>query len=124
MTGIATSTIQAFHLAARESGTDIEGANKALVKFARSVGDAQRGLKTQQDIFKAINVELVDAAGNYRTTDEILADTAEGISNLGSQTEKATALANLFGRQGILLTGAIEDLSERGLDGFIKRAED
>ena len=124
MTGIATDTIQAFHLAARESGTDIEGANKALVKFARSVGDAQRGLKTQQDIFKAINVELVDAAGNYRTTDAILADTADGISKLGSQTEKATALANLFGRQGILLTGAIDDLSKRGLDGFIKRAED
>jgi len=124
MTGIATDTIQAFHLAARESGTDIEGANKALVKFARSVGDAQRGLKTQQDIFKAINVELVDAGGNYRTTDAILADTADGISKLGSQTEKATALANLFGRQGILLTGAIEDLSKKGLDGFIKRAED
>lgn len=124
MTGIATDTIQAFHLAARESGTNIEGANNALVKFARSVGDAQRGLKTQQDIFKAINVELVDAGGNYRTTDAILADTAKGISELGSQTEKATALANLFGRQGILLTGAIEDLSKRGLDGFIQRAED
>jgi hypothetical protein len=124
MTGIATDTIQAFHLAARESGTNIEGANNALVKFARSVGDAQRGLKTQQDIFKAINVELVDASGNYRTTDAILADTAKGISELGSQTEKATALANLFGRQGILLTGAIEDLSKRGLDGFIQRAED
>ena len=123
-TGIATSTIQAFHLAARESGTNIEGANKALEKFARSVGDAQRGLKTQQDIFKAINVELTDAAGNYRSTDEILADTASGIANLGSQTEKTTALANLFGRQGILLNNAIEDLNSRGLDGFIQRAED
>lgn len=123
-TGIATSTIQAFHLAARESGTNIEGANKALEKFARSVGDAQRGLKTQQDIFRAINVELTDAAGNYRSTDEILADTASGIASLGSQTEKTTALANLFGRQGILLNNAIEDLNARGLDGFIQRAED
>tara|TARA_R100001440_G_scaffold53985_1_gene73819 strand:+ start:123 stop:1862 length:1740 start_codon:yes stop_codon:yes gene_type:complete len=123
-TGIATDTIQAFHLAARESGTNIEGANKALEKFARSVGDAQRGLKTQQDIFKAINVELVDAAGNYRSTDEILEDTAKGIASLGSQTEKTTALANLFGRQGILLNNAIEDLNTRGLDGFIQRARD
>ena len=123
-TGITTSTIQAFHLAARESGTNIEGANKALEKFARSVGDAQRGLKTQQDIFRAINVELTDAAGNYRSTDEILADTASGIASLGSQTEKTTALANLFGRQGILLNNAIEDLNARGLDGFIQRAED
>ena len=49
-TGIATNTLQAFHLAARESGTTVEGANTALIKFARSVGDAQRGLKTQEDI--------------------------------------------------------------------------
>ncbi len=122
-TGIATSTIQAFHLAARESGTNIEGENNALQKFARSVGDAQRGLKTQKDIFKALNVELVDSNGNYRTMDFVLADTAKGIANLGSQSEKATSLANLFGKQGILLTGAIEDLAEKGLDGFIDRAE-
>ena len=122
-TGIATSTIQAFHLAARESGTNIEGANNALQKFARSVGDAQRGLKTQKDIFKALNVELVDSNGNYRTMDHVLADTAKGIANLGAQSKKATSLANLFGKQGILLTNAIEDLANRGLDGFIDRAE-
>jgi hypothetical protein len=123
MTGIATNTIQAFHLAARESGTDIEGANKALVKFARSVGDAQRGLKTMKDIFKALGVELETSDGKFKSTDQLLAEVASGISNLGSKTQKATALANLFGKQGNLLTGALEDLSEKGLDKFIDRAE-
>ena len=122
-TGIATDTIQAFHLAARESGTNIDGANKALEKFARSVGDAQRGLKTMKDIFKAIGVELETTDGHFKSTDQLLEEVAIGISNLGSQTQKATALANLFGRQGILLTNALEDLSARGLDNFIDRAE-
>ena len=123
-TGLATSTIQAFSLAALESGTTIEGGIKALEKFARSVGDAQRGLKTTRDIFKALNVELVDQNGNYKTTDQLLEETAKGISGLNSQTEKATALANLFGRQGILLTNALEDLGKRGLKGFTDRAEE
>jgi len=123
MTGIATDTIQAFHLAARESGTDIDGANKALVKFARSVGDAQRGLKTMKDIFAALGVELETSDGHFKSTDQLLAEVASGIGGLGSQTQKATVLANLFGRQGILLTGALEDLSEKGLDKFIDRAE-
>ena len=101
-TGITTSAIQAFHLAARESGTNIEGANKALEKFARSVGDAQRGLKTMKDIFKALGVELETTDGHFKSTDTLLEEVAIGISGLGSQTQKATALANLFGRQGIL----------------------
>ena len=122
--GIATDTLQAFHLAARESGTTIEGANAALIKFARSVGDAQRGLKTQADIFKDLDVNIHNADGSMRSFDEILFDTAVGITNLGDQTARATALANLFGRQGIFLTGAITNLSEVGMKNFIQRAKD
>ena len=123
-TGIATDTLQAFALAALESGTSVEGGNKALEKFARSIGDAQRGLKTTKDIFKSLGVELTTNEGRYKSTTVLLEETAIGISQLGSQTEKATALANLFGRQGILLTGALEDLAARGMDGFIDRAEE
>ena len=123
-TGIATDAIQAFALAALESGTSVEGGNKALEKFARSVGDAQRGLKTTKDIFKSLGVELTTNEGRYKSTTLLLEETAIGISKLGSQTQKATALANLFGRQGILLTGALEDLAARGMDGFIDRAEE
>ena len=123
-TGIATDTLQAFHLAARESGTTIEGANTALIKFARSVGDADKGLKTQADIFKDLGIELRDNTGAMRSFDDILGDTAKGISELGSQSERASALANLFGRQGVILTGAITDLSEKGMTKFIQRAKD
>jgi len=122
-TGIATDTLQAFHLAARESGTTIEGANTALIKFARSIGDAERGLKTQADIFKDIGVELRTTDGRMRSFDAILEDTAKGIMELGSQSERASALANLFGRQGVILTGAITDLSENGIKKFIDRAK-
>ena len=123
-TGIATDTLQAFHLAARESGTTIEGANTALIKFARSIGDAERGLKTQADIFKNIGVELRNTDGTMRSFDVILEDTAKGIMELGSQSERASALANLFGRQGVILTGAITDLSENGIKKFIDRAKE
>jgi|13_taG_2_1085334.scaffolds.fasta_scaffold20419_2 hypothetical protein len=123
-TGIATDTLQAFHLAARESGTTIEGANTALIKFARSVGDAQRGVKTQSDIFKDLGVELRNADGSMKSFDDILQATAKGVTQLGDQTARATALANLFGRQGVVLTGAINDLSESGLKNFITRAKE
>jgi len=123
-TGIATDTLQAFHLAARESGTTVEGANTALIKFARSIGDASRGLKTQADIFKDLGVELKDNNGNLKDFDTLLAETAVGISNMADQSTRAAALAGLFGRQGVVLTGAIRDLSQRGLQDFISRAKE
>jgi len=123
-TGIATDTLQAFHLAARESGTTIEGANTALIKFARSIGDASRGLKTQKDIFNDLGVELKDNNGNLKDFDTLLVETAIGISNMADQSTRAAALAGLFGRQGVILTGAIKDLSQRGLQDFITRAKE
>jgi hypothetical protein len=123
-TGITTDAIQAFSLAALESGTSVEGGNKALLKFTRSIGDARRGLKTTKDIFKSLGVELNTNEGRYKSTTLLLEETAIGISQLGSQSKKATALANLFGREGMLLTGALQDLAERGMDGFIDRAEE
>jgi adhesin HecA-like repeat protein len=121
-TGIATDAIQAFQIAAVLAGGDTEGANTALEKFTRSVGDAQRGLKTQTDIFKDLNVQIVDVNGNTKSMDVLLREVTEAIGGLSSQSEKATVAANLFGRQGIKLLGAIDNLG-MGLDGFIDKAK-
>ena len=122
-TGIATDTLQAFQLAAIESGTTIEQTQKGLEKFARSIGDAGRGLKTQADIFRDLGVEIKNQDGSLRTYEEILFDVAEGLGELGSEAERATALANLFGRAGIQFSEIFRDGSD-GLQTFIDRAND
>jgi hypothetical protein len=122
-TGIATDTLQAFQLAAIESGTTIEQTQKGLEKFARSIGDAGRGLKTQADIFRDLGVEIKNQDGTLRTYEEILFDVAEGLGELGSEAERATALANLFGRAGIQFSEIFRDGAD-GLQTFIDRAND
>jgi len=120
-TGIATDTLQAFQLAAIESGTTVEQTQKGLEKFARSIGDAGRGLKTQADIFRDLGVEIKNQDGSLRTYEEILFDVADGLGQLGSEAERATALANLFGRAGIQFSEIFRNGAE-GLDDFIDRA--
>ena len=120
-TGIATDTLQAFQLAAIESGTSVEQTQKGLEKFARSIGDAGRGLKTQADIFRDLSVEIKNGDGSLRTFDEILRDTADGLGMLGSEAERATALANLFGRAGIQFSEVFREGGE-GLLAFTERA--
>jgi hypothetical protein len=120
-TGIATDTLQAFQLAAIESGTTVEQTQKGLEKFARSIGDAGRGLKTQADIFRDLGVEIKESDGTLRSFEDILFDVADGLGELGSEAERATALANLFGRAGIQFSEIFREGAE-GLDEFINRA--
>jgi methyl-accepting chemotaxis protein len=121
-TGLAVQTIQALEQAAIESGASVEETRKGLEKFARSVGDASRGLKTQADIFRDLGVNVRDNQGNVKDLDTILRETAEGISQLGSESEKATALANLFGRAGIKLSEVFRGGAE-GIDEFVEKAQ-
>jgi hypothetical protein len=111
-TGVSVNFLQAFQIAAEESGSSTEGASKALEKFSRNIGEAGRGLKTQADIFKDLGVQLRDQQGNLRGTEEVLLDVADGIQALGSNAEKNSALANLFGREGIKLFNVINSGSE------------
>tara|TARA_A100001201_G_scaffold143755_1_gene147236 strand:+ start:4530 stop:6068 length:1539 start_codon:yes stop_codon:yes gene_type:complete len=120
-TGIATDTLQAFQLAATESGSSVEQTQKGLEKFARSIGDANRGLKTQKDIFNDLGVELKNNDGTLRSFEDILQQTADGLVGLGTEAERATALANLFGRAGLQFSEVFRDGAE-GLLEFTNRA--
>ena len=121
-TGIATDTIQGFQIASVLAGSTVDAANTSLEKFTRSVGDAVRGLKTQADIFRDLGVEITDVNGNIKDQDTLLREVTQAMSGLTSQSEKATVAANLFGRAGIKILGAIDGLG-MGLDDFIETAE-
>jgi len=122
-TGIATDTVQAFQIAAVESGSSVEIANKSLEKFTRSVGDAQRGLKTQADIFKDLGVSIQDANGNTKTMDVLLREVSDGMAGLKSQSEKATVAANLFGRAGIQIVDILDN-GGSSFDAYIDKAKE
>lgn len=122
-TGIATDTVQAFQIAAVESGSSVEIANKSLEKFTRSVGDAQRGLKTQADIFKDLGVSITDANGATKSMDVLLREVSDGMAGLQSQSEKATVAANLFGRAGIQIVDILDN-GGASFDAFIDKAKD
>ena len=121
-TGIATDTVQAFQIAAVESGSSVEIANKSLEKFTRSVGDAQRGLKTQADIFKDLGVSITAANGATKSMDVLLREVSDGMAGLQSQSEKATVAANLFGRAGIQIVDILDN-GGASFDAFIDKAK-
>jgi hypothetical protein len=122
-TGLSTDLIQALQIAFIEAGASTETAEKSLIKFARSVGDAQKGLKTYSDIFKDLGVEIEDSQGKFRGEEVVLLDTIDAISNLASTTERATVMANLFGRSGIIIADAFKGGAD-GVKEFVRRLDD
>lgn len=122
-TNISVELIQALQIAFIESGASAETAEKALTKFARTVGDAQKGLKTYSDIFRDLGVEIEDSSGRFRGIETVLLDSIEAISNLTSITEKASINAQLFGRSGIILMDAFKGGAD-GVREFVKRMND
>ena len=115
--GVSVEFLQAFQIAAEEAGGSSEGANKALLKFSKNIGEAGRGLKTQADLFRDLGVEIKDSSGKIKGTEELLLETADGINALGSSAEKNSALTNLFGRSGQQLFGIINQGGE-AIDGL------
>jgi hypothetical protein len=122
-TGLSTDLIQALQIAFIEAGASAETAEKALTKFTRSVGDAQKGLKTYSDIFRDLGVEIEDSEGKFRGEEVVLLDTVDAISRLSSTTERATVMANLFGRSGIIIADAFKGGSD-GVKEFLRRLDD
>jgi|5_EtaG_2_1085323.scaffolds.fasta_scaffold09926_4 hypothetical protein len=121
-TGLATSTVQAFQIAAVEAGVDIEVANKSLEKFSSSIGDAAKGLKTQRDILDDLGVELKNADGTFKSADEVLRAVSDGVSRLTSEFEKNSVGAALFGRAGRQIMDVLDD-GGAAFDAYIQKAE-
>ena len=119
-TGATTDLIQAFQLGALESGSSIEQANKAIQKFSKQVGEAQGGLATYKDIFKELDVEILNADGSTRKFDDVLLDTADGLQNLESSFRRNSILTQLFGRAGQNLSAILVNGSEE-IQKFIDR---
>ena len=120
-TGLSTDTVQAFQIAAVEAGVDIEVANKSLEKFTSSIGDAAKGLKTQRDILDDLGVELKNADGTFKSTDEVLREVSDGVAGLSSEFEKSSVGAALFGRAGRQVMDVLDD-GGAAFDSYIEKA--
>lgn len=111
-TGATTKTIQEFRYAAQLSGSSVESADAAVEKFAKNLGAAQNGNKAFTKTFADLGVTSTD-------TDTALKQTMDGISKLGTVTQRNQKTIELFGKSAGDLTLLMGD----GAKGFNTLAE-
>lgn len=95
--GVSTDALQAFRFAAVEVGLRNEELARGLAALTRRIGDAATGGREAESAFRRIGVSFLDAAGNARATEGVLADIADRIAAVENPAERARIATEIFG---------------------------
>lgn len=97
-TGFAATTLSQLGNAATLNGSSTETLNTAVVKFAKSVADANAGLTTQKEAFDALGVSLRNQDGSLKSTEELLFQVSDALANTKDGTTELKIVQDLLGR--------------------------
>jgi len=95
--GVSTDALQAFCFAAIETGVRNEELERGLAILTRRIGEAATGGRQAEEAFRRIGVSFLDAAGNARATEGVLADIADRIAAVENPAERARIATEIFG---------------------------
>jgi hypothetical protein len=95
--GVSTDALQAFRFAAIETGVKNEELDRGLATLTRRIAEAATGGQEAEKAFQRIGVAFLDASGNARATEGVLADIADRIAAIESPAERARIATEIFG---------------------------
>ena len=97
-TGVAAPTLDRFRKVAELSDTSIEGLGKGFKTLASNMYDAQtKGTGPAADAFNKLGIQVADANGKLRASDEVMLDVADRFKAMQDGPEKAALAADIFG---------------------------
>jgi lambda family phage tail tape measure protein len=95
-TGFATQTILGLRRAFQENGGSAEGANEAISKFTKNIGEAAAGSANLQRSFQEVGVSLQDLA--TLSEEDLFLKTIKGLGSITDQATKAKLASELLGK--------------------------
>lgn len=106
--GMTVNELQSLQFAASQTGASAEELEKGLTRFNRSISEASTGIGTGLRSFKALGIEVTDAAGNLRPTNELLNLTADRLAKIKDPADRVRIAFDLFGRSGVNLINTLQ----------------
>lgn len=96
-TNISTQAILGFASAVSANGGSMDGATKAIGRFATAIDGAAQGSKELQDSFLDLNVSLDDLRN--LSEEDLLKKTLEGLSKVEDASKRVAMGVRLFGKE-------------------------
>ena len=102
-TGIAADSLQAYVNAGKLAGVEQATIEKGLRRLAQSMREADQGVATYADAYKALGVSVRDSDGNLKESEVVLAQLADRFKQMPNGATKAALAMEIFGRSGAQL---------------------
>lgn len=119
--GVTTDSLQAYRLAAAQSGVEAGQFDSVLQKLTAQVGAVRDGNDEAISRFDRLGVKILDANGKVRSLESMLPEVARGLLAVGSETERNALAQEIFGRSGSRVVTMLETLA-RGTDSVTAAA--
>lgn len=96
---VSTEFLSSVATAAEFAGVSTDQFASGVERLSRTIGLAAQGQAEYLKQFEMLGVEIRDAQGNVRPTEEVFADVSDAIAGLGSASEQAAAASKIFGEE-------------------------
>jgi hypothetical protein len=120
--GVGTEMLQVFEYQAKLSGLGGEELAAALGKLSKNMFEASSGGGSAGDAFKALGLNVKDADGKLKSTDQMLLEIADKFSKTEDGVAKTGLAMQLFGRSGKELIPFLNQGKE-GIDSIHQEME-
>ena len=110
--GIGTTDLQKYKAAADLVDVSVETIAKSHTKLTKSMASAQSGTGKNAEAFKELGVDVVDANGELRNSDDVWKDTIKALGNVQNETKRDALAMQLMGKSAAELNPLIEDGGE------------
>jgi len=111
-TGIAADSLQSYVNAGKLAGVEQATIEKGLRRLAQSMREADQGVATYADAYKALGVSVRDSDGNLKESEVVLAEIANEFKGMRNGATKAALAMEIFGRSGAQLIPMLNEGGE------------
>ena len=118
--GLGVGELQKFRHAAELGGVSTQTFDMAYQRFSRRAAEAFAGGGEAKDALEWLGIDLADADGQIKPTQDLLAEVADQMAKIEDPAQRVRVAFKLFDSEGVsmvnMLKGGSEGLAEAGLE--------
>lgn len=121
--GLTAETYQKLSYAMDMSGSSISDLSKGIKTIGSDLADFQNGVEGASEKYEKLGISMTNTDGELKSSEEILLDTIEALSNMENETQRNAAAQEIFGKSASELNPLL-NAGAQGIRDLMQEAED